>query len=567
MSIRARVVSLVAISVVALGLLIAVGWRGMAAMRGGMDGLVQTKLLPLVNEDVQGLMQLEQSIEFLLNADRDAYQATLAQKNGLAAGAAGMAEFDESRKDNYAQVAQRAEKATAAFDDAAAPLYAEFQKLYADWGRESDRVVELLKSGDAAAAQALDNGACHEAFEAMRHRIDLLQQQLEKRIETTVAAIGEKREEAEAAASQSARQASFTMVMFISIAAVAVVVLMAVGFVIVRSIAKAIAAIVARLRDISQGEGDLTQRVDESRKDELGELGRWFNLFVKKTHDLLVEIAQNTREVAAASTEIAASSEEIASGMEEQAEQVTQITAAVGEMSQSVAQVANKANDASQASAQAGGVANEGGATVRETVQEMQSISEAVTASAAAVQALGKRGEEIGQIISVINDIADQTNLLALNAAIEAARAGEHGRGFAVVADEVRKLADRTQKATAEVAESIRAIQAETGAAVERMASGTAKVTRGVERAGAAGASLEQIVTAARSVSEMVQQIAGAAQQQASASEEVARSIESIDAVSRQSREGTQQAATAAAELSRRAERLQVLVGQFKLAA
>jgi methyl-accepting chemotaxis protein len=195
----------------------------------------------------------------------------------------------------------------------------------------------------------------------------------------------------------------------------------------------------------------------------------------------------------------------------------------------------------------------------------MRSINDSVSASAASVQELGKRGTQIGEIIAVINDIADQTNLLALNAAIEAARAGEHGRGFAVVADEVRKLADRTTKATEEIGESIQAIQTETGDAVERMNAGTAEVERGVELATGAGESLRRIVAGARDVAGMIRSIAAAAEQQSAASEEVSRNVESISSVTRQSSEGAGQAATAAAELSAKAERLQGLVARFKL--
>ncbi len=326
---------------------------------------------------------------------------------------------------------------------------------------------------------------------------------------------------------------------------------------------KPITAMIERLKRIA--DGDLTQRVEVKRRDEFGELADSFNVSVKKLHDTIVEVETATHEVASAATQISASSDEMAKGISEQTQQVTQVSAAVEQMSASIVEVARKSGEAANNAGEAGRVAAEGGHTVDQTIEGMRAISEAVSASAASVTELGKRGEQIGQIIDVINDIADQTNLLALNAAIEAARAGEHGRGFAVVADEVRKLADRTTKATAEVAESIKAIQTETGEAVQRMNAGTGQVQSGVERATQAGKSLGQIVNSAKEVAGMIQSIAAAAEEQSAASEEVSRNVELISSVTRQTNEGANQAASAASQLSAKAEQLQTLIGRFQV--
>ena len=195
----------------------------------------------------------------------------------------------------------------------------------------------------------------------------------------------------------------------------------------------------------------------------------------------------------------------------------------------------------------------------------MNEIAEAVGRAASTVRELGSRAEQIGAVIEVINDIADQTNLLALNAAIEAARAGEHGRGFAVVADEVRKLADRTMKATDEISTSIEAIQADTRGAVDQMETGNKSVEHGMGLANEAGEALRTIMAGSQQVLEVIEQIASATEQQASAAEEISHSVEGIRSVAQEANQGVDQAAHAAADLSRKSEDLQEMIRQFKL--
>jgi methyl-accepting chemotaxis protein len=365
---------------------------------------------------------------------------------------------------------------------------------------------------------------------------------------------------------QAAAAATAAKLMVGVVTGVAILVGAMCAFFIARSIIKPINLVIARLKDIAEGEGDLTQRVDENRGDELGVLGKWFNVFVVRIQNLMVEVAGSSKQVAAASTQIAASAEEMAAGLDKQTQQTQQVSAAVEEMSASVVEVAKKSSDAAGNAQQAGQQASQGGEVVMQTVTEMKSIAQTVAQSAQNVNELGKKSEQIGQIIAVINDIADQTNLLALNAAIEAARAGEHGRGFAVVADEVRKLAERTTTATEEVARSIREIQSQTSAAVEGIEAGTKKVSSGVQLASSAGQALEQIVSGSRSLQSMVQAIAAAAEEQSAASTQISKSVESINAVTREAAEGAQQSSKAAADLSAQAENLQRLVGKFKIA-
>ena len=313
------------------------------------------------------------------------------------------------------------------------------------------------------------------------------------------------------------------------------------------------------------GEGDLSQRLEIQRRDEMGALATWFNGFLDNMSNMIGEVRGASQSVASASSEIAASAEQMAGGLQEQEQQTQQVAAAVEQLSQSVTEVASKSSEATNASEESQHLAEEGGKVVCSTVEEMEGIAGEVNASAETVNSLGEQSQKIGEIIAVINDIADQTNLLALNAAIEAARAGEHGRGFAVVADEVRKLAERTTQATEEVSQSVRGIQNETGSAVTQIESSSERVVRGVELANKAGTSLETIVGGSKNVQRMVQDIAAAANQQATASDEIARAIENISGVTRQSSEGASQASQAASDLAHQSEHLMALVDKFRV--
>lgn len=312
-------------------------------------------------------------------------------------------------------------------------------------------------------------------------------------------------------------------------------------------------------------DGDLTVKVDYSSDDEIGTIIKVQDKMRLGLVDLISQFKTSAEQVSSAATEIASAAEQTSTGAGEQEAQAGEVSASIEEMAATIVESSQNAASATESARNAADVAGEGGRIVQETIEGMQRIAETVKASAATIGELGKRSDEIGEIIGVIDDIADQTNLLALNAAIEAARAGEQGRGFAVVADEVRKLAERTTKATAEIASMIKGIQEDTSGAVTSMEEGTAQVETGTELAIKAGDSLSSIVSVVNEVQNMIEQIATASDQQSAAAEQISGNVGNIVSVTKQSAQGAEQMASTAEELNRNTDILGELVSKFKL--
>jgi len=254
-------------------------------------------------------------------------------------------------------------------------------------------------------------------------------------------------------------------------------------------------------------------------------------------------------------------------GAEEVVAQSNSVATAGEEMAATSGEIAQNCHMAAQSANQANSAALEGSSVVKGTIAVMGTIAERVKFAAQSVGNLGSRSEQIGQIIGTIEDIADQTNLLALNAAIEAARAGEQGRGFAVVADEVRALAERTTKATREIGEMIKTIQVETRNAVGVMDEGVREVEKGTSETAKSGQALDAILDQINAVTEQANQIATAAEQQTATTSEISNNMQQITKIVQHSAQGAHETAGAASQLSKLAEELQRIVGQFRLAA
>jgi len=323
----------------------------------------------------------------------------------------------------------------------------------------------------------------------------------------------------------------------------------------------------ALLQDASSrmAEGDLTAAANVSGSDELGQIARSFNTMRESFAALIGQVTGTASQVASAAHQLMATSEQIATGAEEVACQASTVATAGEEMSATSGDIAQNCQMAAEGSHQASSAAAAGAEVVEKTVQVMGRIATRVHETAKSVESLGSRSDQIGEIIGTIQDIADQTNLLALNAAIEAARAGEQGRGFAVVADEVRALAERTTKATREIGEMIKAIQSETKGAVAAMEEGVREVESGTAEAAKSGHALQEILEQINAVTMQVNQVATAAEEQTATTSEISSNIHQITDVVQETAKGAQESATAANQLATLAEDLQRLVGQFKL--
>ena len=485
----------------------------------------------------------------VLEADRDLYQALSAERAIIAG--VNSAGLDAELNDNLQQASDRIARYGEATDSAQGKALAtEFTRAFATWKATAMENVRLARSGAAAQASNISYGRGYEEFSRARDLIDQMTELVNRQADA---------EEVETAADVSASHGRLATVLIIG----GVVCLLMVVF-FPSMITNPLRELLQRIRDIADGEGDLTQRVVVHSNDELGQLSRAVNTFLEQLQTLIRQVAESTLQVASAAEEMSA----IASGQEklvnEQYMAVDQVSTAATEMSAAIHEVADNAHSTADAAREADRQGHAAADVVSATMSDLRRLAADVEEAAGVINNLEQDTDKIGGVLSVIEGIAEQTNLLALNAAIEAARAGEQGRGFAVVADEVRALAARTQDSTRDIQQMIQKLQSGTGQAVAVMQRGAELAGQSVEKAGTTETSLNETSASVMRINDMAAQIAAACEEQSQTTEDIARNISGIRDLSNQAAQSSQESRDASNALARLASTLQQQVGRFK---
>jgi methyl-accepting chemotaxis protein len=323
--------------------------------------------------------------------------------------------------------------------------------------------------------------------------------------------------------------------------------------------------VVRTLEDIAKGDGDLTNRLRADRDDEIGQLAKEFNLFVDKIHHLVTEVVNAVKEIGSSTEKLNSIALLSSKGVGNQRTETDSVATAMTEMSSTARDVAQNANMAAESARQADLKGHEARDVVLKSMAAIHALAEDIQQSSTVITDLEKDVENITTVLSVIRGIAEQTNLLALNAAIEAARAGEQGRGFAVVADEVRTLASKTQKSTEEIQHMIVKLQSGTQKAVNVMHNNKARGDEAVGQVNQAEKALNEIADSIATINDMNTQIASSAEEQTNVTEDINRSLVRIVQIAEETASGTRETENASKRLAELASSVRQLVNQFRI--
>ena len=444
---------------------------------------------------------------------------------------------------------QAAKKAYAALPAEGEELavYNQFEATLVTFLEVQAKVLELSRQDKTDDMRALINTRMKEATDLMGVQINQL--------------IAINKKDATDAATVSKGQYDNANVGVIAVSIIAVLMTVILAWLLTRSIVSPLARAVRAAEEIAAG--DLTRAIHVDGKDEAAHLLRALSTMQRNLRQTLELIAGSSTQLASAAEELSVVTEQSSRGLQQQNNEIEQAATAVNQMTAAVEEVARNAVSTSEASQQSNQTARQGRDRVVETVKSIQDMTQQIQATSGLVEGLATQGRDIGKVLDVIRSIAEQTNLLALNAAIEAARAGEAGRGFAVVADEVRALAHRTAQSTTEIEQMVAGIQTRTGEAVQSMSRNTESTRTTLGLASAAGDALELITEAIAQINERNLVIASASEEQAQVSKEVDRNLVNIRDLAAQTSAGANQTSAASHELSRLAVDLKAMVARF----
>ena len=494
------------------------------------------------------------SVSEILNGDRDLYQALVAQMAYVDAqsnnedGENYLASFDE----NAGQALDRFNTAVGRLEGTGVSDVARgFDAAYERWLGSAQRVLELAETGDPEQARTLAASETNNLFDNLRNYFD------------EVGAHADARAQIRAGEASSEGQSSSVTILLIT--AVAILISIGLFAVFLKMIISSIAALRDQLDNIAQGEGDLTQRIPVEMDDDLGKLAKSFNLVLENLQSMIGSIQQLTRELGTGATDLARAAKDNNDGVTRQTDSISMVATAINEMQSAIEEVAGNASRAAEITRDAEEKGKNGARIIRNSSEQVHRLAAQISKAVEVIRKLSDDSDNITSVLDVIRGIAEQTNLLALNAAIEAARAGEQGRGFAVVADEVRTLAQRTGQSTEDIQKMITTLQAGVADIVSVMETGSKEASETEKLATDAESELKAILEAMANIADVNTSVASATEEQTQVVDEINRSITEINDLATESASRSRDIDGISESLEGYARELESQTGRFRV--